>query len=324
MSAMTRREEAEAVAAGAWRADCMDDAEWSTWIEMNPTRAIQDALIAPRPCTDCPLGFAAEMRSAGRCNGEPGWVHPADDGPAMPEIAEFLPPPVRWVAIPAQVPDPIPALQEPVMAETDAVTTTHPAKAALYRLTEASRAAERAWSAYHDAELALAVAETGWQDARHELLAAQGAVTLAIADPEPPDDGHIHYHGQGASIDEAIADLGLRDAVEPTDDAPEFVTRRPEPAGEPGRTAAETRRALAATGGGPGSRSKLASGLTRRQEEVLGVVERHGGNRKAAAAELKVTFQTVDVVLEAIAKAGRLPAALLPKLPARFAQYVGA
>jgi hypothetical protein len=76
---MTRRQEAEQVRAGAWRAECMDDEEWARWVETNPIAGFQDATIAPRPCTDCPLGFAAEMRAEGRCNGSPGWQPPADE-----------------------------------------------------------------------------------------------------------------------------------------------------------------------------------------------------------------------------------------------------
>jgi hypothetical protein len=64
-----------------WVAACMEPDEWALWLERNP-RALGGAAIANRPCVDCPLGFAAEMRSEGRCNGSPGAVggrHEEDD-----------------------------------------------------------------------------------------------------------------------------------------------------------------------------------------------------------------------------------------------------
>lgn len=67
----------EQVRAGAWRADCMSDEEWSSWLALNPTNL--GLGVADRPCTDCPLGFAGEMRAEGRCNGSPGWQPPVDD-----------------------------------------------------------------------------------------------------------------------------------------------------------------------------------------------------------------------------------------------------
>jgi hypothetical protein len=72
-----RRTAFEQVRAGAWRADCMSDEEWSSWLALNPTNL--GLGVADRPCTDCPLGFAGEMRAEGRCNGSPGWQPPVDD-----------------------------------------------------------------------------------------------------------------------------------------------------------------------------------------------------------------------------------------------------
>ena len=52
-----------------WVAACMDPAEWDAWHAANRSaRGGRDS----RPCDDCLLGFAAEMRTAGRCNGQPG------------------------------------------------------------------------------------------------------------------------------------------------------------------------------------------------------------------------------------------------------------
>lgn len=47
----------------------MEPDEWDLWVARNPRHL--GAKVADRPCADCPLGFAAEMRAIGRCNGEP-------------------------------------------------------------------------------------------------------------------------------------------------------------------------------------------------------------------------------------------------------------
>jgi hypothetical protein len=49
----------------------MDAEELARWQEMNGRAA---ANRAARPCADCPLGYAVEMRALGRCNGTPGGV----------------------------------------------------------------------------------------------------------------------------------------------------------------------------------------------------------------------------------------------------------
>lgn len=77
------RQRAEADRATGWAAACMEPAEWALW----------QALIRPdeqvaRPCDECPLGFAADMRGVGRCNGEPGGVaediEPIEEEQPMP------------------------------------------------------------------------------------------------------------------------------------------------------------------------------------------------------------------------------------------------
>lgn len=57
-----------------WAPLCMEPDEWNHWRRTNPSNP-----MAARPCTDCPAGFAAEMRAEGKCNGTPGWRPPADD-----------------------------------------------------------------------------------------------------------------------------------------------------------------------------------------------------------------------------------------------------
>lgn len=77
---LTARERFANVAAGAWRADCMTDEEWTEWVAMNPMNVSGgESAVADRPCSDCPLGFAADMRALGKCNGTPGWQAPAEE-----------------------------------------------------------------------------------------------------------------------------------------------------------------------------------------------------------------------------------------------------
>lgn len=69
----------------AWVAACMEPDEWEAWQVSNRRIAVSGR--APRPCSDCPLGFAAEMRSVGRCNGSPNGVddHEEDEMPDDPQ-----------------------------------------------------------------------------------------------------------------------------------------------------------------------------------------------------------------------------------------------
>lgn len=71
----------------------MDRREWATWVERNP-RNPGGVRYADRPCVDCPLAYAAEMRAIGRCNGAPGGERPpvnprtlAPAAPAAPPLA---------------------------------------------------------------------------------------------------------------------------------------------------------------------------------------------------------------------------------------------
>ena len=67
------RELFEADGRTGWQAACMDADDWRIWRSLavfNGSEADQ----AARPCHDCPLSFALEMRAQGRCNGTPGEV----------------------------------------------------------------------------------------------------------------------------------------------------------------------------------------------------------------------------------------------------------
>lgn len=59
-----------------WSPACMDEAERVEWEAANAriTGMFGAVRRADRPCTDCTLGFAADMRALGRCNGTPGGV----------------------------------------------------------------------------------------------------------------------------------------------------------------------------------------------------------------------------------------------------------
>lgn len=60
---------AGASALPVWVAACMEPEEWEAWRDTN--ERMQGKGKAFRPCSDCTLGFAAEMRAIGRCNGTP-------------------------------------------------------------------------------------------------------------------------------------------------------------------------------------------------------------------------------------------------------------
>jgi hypothetical protein len=62
-----------ALAVETWAPACMSDEEWATWRSSGYLR------LGDRPCSDCPLGYAAEMRAQGRCNGTPGGVEEDED-----------------------------------------------------------------------------------------------------------------------------------------------------------------------------------------------------------------------------------------------------
>lgn len=64
-----------------WRPRCMSDEEYASWAEKN---APMTSGKAARPCADCPLGYAADMRAVGRCNGTPGGVEEDEGEMALP------------------------------------------------------------------------------------------------------------------------------------------------------------------------------------------------------------------------------------------------
>lgn len=61
-----------------WAPLCMDDVEWRLWKDAD----VKSLHPVYRPCAECPLSFAAEMRAIARCNGSPG---------ALPKRRSLLP-----------------------------------------------------------------------------------------------------------------------------------------------------------------------------------------------------------------------------------------
>lgn len=126
--------------------------------------------------------------------------------------------------------------------------------------------------------------------------------------------------------------LGLVSAPAPVATASDHAPNIPEPipASAPSdaeRTAASRRRGTARSievrqAAGTVRPRTLPAELTARQAQILEVVTRHGGDRKAAAAELGCIIQNVDTILMAVAAKGRIPAEVLAALPARYSQAV--
>ena len=51
---------------------CMDEDEYAGWQAHNQRVSLPQGAFAESPCQDCMESYAAEMRNAGRCDGEPG------------------------------------------------------------------------------------------------------------------------------------------------------------------------------------------------------------------------------------------------------------
>lgn len=179
-----------------------------------------------------------------------------------------------------------------------------PLGATLSILADAARLAQEAWEQRERAE-------ANWIAARQALEGSwlatwfgfQGPLPRDAEEPEQPPHDHVHYSGRGATIDEAIADLGPPFAPEPADDAPEVVTRRPEP--------------VPAAGGGP------AIKLGKQQRRILELTVANKGDRQATAAAMGLTVTAVLSALHTIGRKGALPIELIPLLPAGFAKYTG-
>ena len=76
-----------------WAPACMDADELIAWTESNAR--VNGTSRAATPCADCTLGYAAEMRAVGRCNGTPGGVEednvePTREAAAIAEAREII------------------------------------------------------------------------------------------------------------------------------------------------------------------------------------------------------------------------------------------
>lgn len=74
---LSARDQFEEDARTGWAPLCMNADEWAEWRRTNPL-GLSNGAIA-RPCEDCLLGFAADMRAGDSCNGAPGGVHPEEE-----------------------------------------------------------------------------------------------------------------------------------------------------------------------------------------------------------------------------------------------------
>lgn len=57
-----------------WTAQCMEPDELEAWQAANAL--VADTARAERPCADCTLAYALEMRGLDRCNGSPEGIRP--------------------------------------------------------------------------------------------------------------------------------------------------------------------------------------------------------------------------------------------------------
>lgn len=124
--------------ADGWEPSCMEPDEWVAWQESNRRLAL--GYQAPRPCSDCLLGYAAEMRATGRCNGQPGGdahdeheetAHMDDQAKAM--IASIPEAPTRRVSIEVSAPCPG-CSHQPVCRIADEVAAIERAQVAVPKL----------------------------------------------------------------------------------------------------------------------------------------------------------------------------------------------
>lgn len=122
--------------ADGWEPSCMEPEEWDAWQDTN--RRLQQQAQAPRPCSDCLLGYAAEMRAIGRCNGQPGGDahedHEEDQGmDPVAKIAAEPEAPTRRVSIEVSAPCAA-CSHQPVCRIADEVAAVERAQVAVPKL----------------------------------------------------------------------------------------------------------------------------------------------------------------------------------------------
>jgi hypothetical protein len=100
---LTGRPVPPAELAERWRAACMTPKEWAAWQDTN-RRISNHTDQAPRPCSDCTLGFAADMRAVDRCNGSPAGADHEEENDMDPQSTAEPKVPTRQVRIAVDAP----------------------------------------------------------------------------------------------------------------------------------------------------------------------------------------------------------------------------
>jgi DNA-binding CsgD family transcriptional regulator len=193
------------------------------------------------------------------------------------------------------------APEEEPMAVTQDIHVVIEARTPFVRLAEA---AQGAGTARHAREMA----HEAWRIAAAELEAAWASVNEILTTPQAELDAmgeSIEAWAReivpGGHVDHGATTTPLESEPAPLAPPPTIVSTP---------TPHQVRQAA----------SRMPAGLTRRQTQVLEGL-RAGKSRADIGRELGVTYQSVDGILEAMAKKGLLPAEFIPALPARFAKY---
>lgn len=186
----------------------------------------------------------------------------------------------------------------------------------LARLAIAAAVANDAWRERQRADAVWAEANHAWQASNRALSLAADEVRAFLAgefEPELAEPAEPRRSTAAPAPDPTATNPAAALAAYARDRAAGDDRAGDDVAGEPGKTAAETRRAAA--GGGPG--------LPPKQARILAATVKHKGDRKAVSADLKVPVSNIENQLELIGRKGLLPIDLIPLLPARFAKYSG-
>lgn len=277
-----------------WTAACMEPDEWAHWLEHNPRNV--SGGVALKPCVDCPVDFAVEMRTQDRCNGTPGPLLPGRPLRTSVSIALVPPHAVVPVVTPLAEPEERSAVSEPT-ADSEAIPA-EPDEAArllvlLDRLQRRALTATKAWEAKLKAADAAAVADAQWEEAQ-ELLGMAWDEVAAITEAAPPDHLPVQHielangtvmraHSDGAPETlAALRELGdvmtTKLAQAPSRPAASKAPRQP---GHHGSKADETREKAA------------------RAERVMAAIARHGDDdqgRRRAAKELGMKLNALVMV----------------------------
>jgi len=265
-----------------WSPDCMDAPDWRDWQRMNPGNVGGGKAL--KPCWDCPLEFAVEMRAIARCNGSPG--RPV--GRPVRETSLIALPPVPLIALPpvpvrqafvhqadiqAQIEQPTEeAVDARVAQAVEAAAVIYPepspteeepvSDAAPNPLMTLSEAAESA----ADAHRTKLLADEAWEEARGALTAAWADVGPIVAPADP-----VEALGELVDVTERATDAGVVAKAEAPVATFGFRKRSP-------------------------SKAQKAREKIERAERVMAAMARHGDDVSAVAAELGMRANAVVMV----------------------------